>query len=175
MDEATFIRNWHQLNNAFGNPTIDKDIKYKRCGNCIVQMKRWYDTKDNEMRRGVCDPRYAKYRANKLMVVKIYDSLNDRFVPNIHHTWHWEGNALVPIDYIVEQIAVPNGFDENIEEVCTKGIHYFNTLFAAYCYDQDEVVQIIHNGRIKRSNPHSSREEDKVWFETQLHQSNVIC
>ena len=174
MSESAFIHNWRHLDNAFDHPAIDKDIKYKRCGNCIVQMRRIHDTEDNELRTNVYDTRYAKYRANKLMVVKIYDTWEGRFVPNIQHSWYNFG-VHVPIDYVVGEKAVPNGFDENIETICAKGIHYFNTLFAAYCYRENDVLELYDNGSFLRVCPHSSHEEDKIWFDTQLHQSNVIC
>ena len=44
---------------------------YKKCGDYIVTMKKLPDTITNESRRNVVDPLYAKFRADKLMVVSI--------------------------------------------------------------------------------------------------------
>jgi len=171
MDEATFIRNWHQLNNAFDHPSIDKDIKYKRCGWHIVQMRQLGETVDNEMRNNIVDSRYAKFRASKLLVLKVYDMRADRFVSGIHHIW----NGGVSINYNVGETAIPNGFAEDIHVICDKGIHYFNTLFAAYCYHSNDVLDFYDSGQFDRLCFDSSPGENQIWFDALLFQCNVIC
>jgi len=164
--ESAFIQQWHEINNAFGNPSIDDNIKYKQCSGCIVQMKRTPETKDNEMRIGVKDKRYAKFRANKLMVLKIYNWMEDRFEYSIPHAW-----GDVYIRYTVGEIVVPNGFCENINDICAQGIHYFNSLFAAYCYRPNDLLTNSEDGRFFCVSP----AQNNMWFATHFNQFNVKC
>lgn len=164
--ESVFIQCWHDINNAFGNPSIDDNIKYKQCGGCIVQMKRTLETKDNEMRIGVKDKRYAKFRANKLMVLKIYNWIENCFEYSIPHAW-----CDIDIRYTVGEIVVSNGFCENINDICAQGIHYFNSLFAAHCYYPNDLLETCEDGRFFCVNP----ENNNMWFATHFNQFNVIC
>jgi len=169
-----FIREWNVVNNAFENPSMDDTIKYKRCGDFIVQMKRMQDTKDNEMRAKVVDARYAKFRANKLMVMRILDTLSNVFVDSIKHSYkHIYGD--IPIEYRVGKIALPNGFEDNVDIICAEGIHYFNTLFAAYCYVRNEVMNSNENGTFFCFGPTLSRRQAQEWFARHFHQFYVHC
>src|SRR5438128_254473 len=60
------------------HPCIDeKDCVFKSCDyEWIVVLKKLSDTLTNEDRHCVVDARYAKFRANKLKVMLIFNKLN---------------------------------------------------------------------------------------------------
>ena len=103
---------------------------YKTCSRCIVIMKFLSDTRTNEKRKNVANPLYAKFRADKLFVVAII---------NIHDFYNFattlNNNYDIKTKYEVGQIVRPNFFDENIDKICSHGIHYFKTIDAAYYYN----------------------------------------
>jgi len=178
MAEASFIKQWNNVHKAFGYPGLDKNIKYKRCGDFIVQMHKMDDTKDNESRIGVVDARYAKFRANKLLVLKIYDSLHCKFVDAHFHraqffTKYIFNRDTAIIEYKVGQIAIPNGFDEDENEICAKGIHYFNTLFGAFCYGFDHIVYMTPHGSLARVQTDAMK--PSTWFAQKLDQLDVTA
>jgi len=49
------------------------------------------------------------------------------------------------ITYEVDVIAYPSGFTRNVDIVCGKGIHYFNTLIAAFYYMKEYLDDISFN------------------------------
>jgi antitoxin component YwqK of YwqJK toxin-antitoxin module len=96
----------------------------------VIVMKKTKNTRTNEARMDVADPRHAKFRANELKVIKIFNKnnpkLTKRFVVN-----KYKERIL---KYMVGKVVKIDDYDENIEEVCSKGIHYFKTLETAYYY-----------------------------------------
>ena len=107
----------------------DSEYVYKICSNCIVVMKKLQDTRTNENRINVANSLYAKFRADKLYVVKIINSNNMELIKEVTNN-----NYYIKITYKCDEIIVPDIFDENINEVCSSGIHYFKTIDAAFYY-----------------------------------------
>ena len=104
---------------------------YKICSDHIVVMKKLQDTKTNENRNNVADSLYAKFRADKLFVVKILNINNIESIKKIVNN-----NYKIKIIYKCDEIIIPDKFDENIDEVCSSGIHYFKTIDAAFYYKE---------------------------------------
>ena len=130
----------------------DSKYVYKRCGDHIIVMKKMYDTKTNENREDIIDLRFAKCRADKLFVKEIID-LNVRSdflttVGNLNHTVTIFG-VNKHIDYVVEQIVVPDLYDEDISIVCGGGIHYFNNIISAYFYYTYDDHELYHELYLK--------------------------
>lgn len=170
MDE--FLRQWNQVQSAFG----DLQGKFKRCGEHIVYMLPTAETKTNEGRTEVVDKRYAKFRANQLRVEKIYHIATDTWVNAIDHMFEDRLNCKF-MEYKVREIAFPDGFEENLDAICAQGIHYFNSLFAAFCYGSSiGVVGIFDSGKVMVIKPYTSLEEDQKWLATYCNQFNVhVC
>lgn len=107
---------------------------YKKCEmnhvSWIVVMKKTPETKTNEGRKNVKDPDKAKFRANLLSVVEIFNIADPSITEkSISNTYCHKITV-----YEVGKDVRPDLFDENLEEVCTYGIHYFKTLEPAYFY-----------------------------------------
>jgi hypothetical protein len=104
---------------------------YKVClDRYIVIMKKLPDTLTNEHRYNVVDPRYAKFRANKLEVCVIFD-VHDPSQTQEHIINHYNE---IQIKYEVNSVATPNEFDIKLENVCSCGIHYFNNMCTVFYY-----------------------------------------
>lgn len=102
----------------------------------IVVLRKLPDTKTNESRDGVVNPLCAKFRADKLFCVKIINALtlkDTSEVTNIYTTYGFYPYNIYT-KYIVGKVVVPDGFDTNLDRICTKGIHYFNSLEPAFYY-----------------------------------------
>jgi len=139
------------LREFFKNYISDPKYVYKQCKNYLVSknFRKWLivlekleDTKTNEDRKDIADKRYAKYRANKLKVVKIFDINNFNeiinHIVNVHIQFSYgnEADGEIVTQYKEGEIVYPNKYDEDIDNVCSSGIHYFKEIDAAYLYDE---------------------------------------
>lgn len=101
----------------------------------IVIMKKISDTETNENRDGVIDDLYAKFRANKLLVVKIINinnpKLTKKYIVNEYHCAYY---GTLKLKYEVKKIVTPTFYDKDPNNICSGGIHYFKSLKAAYYY-----------------------------------------
>ena len=102
---------------------------FKSTNDAIVVMKKLATTKTNETRI-VIDERHAKYRADKLMVVDIIDKYHPHRLMEITKSYFDDG-----FTYTVGTIACDNSFDKDLHKICTKGIHYFKTVEAAFYFN----------------------------------------
>ena len=83
--------------------------------------------KTNENRDDIADPQYAKYRTSKVKVLKIFKN-GKRGIKIIKQM-----NGLHDVNFVYttgEEMHVSN-YDEDVNEVCSQGIHYFKTPFQA--------------------------------------------
>jgi hypothetical protein len=134
-------------------------IKYKRCGKNILVMYIPSFIKTNQNRDMVRDTRFAKFRAEQVWCICIFDgtSFFNKYVhkcevgPN--YTWQYKVNRWI----------FPDMYDMDVNKVCTSGIHFFNHLLAAYYYqfnlrhypeecqlsffDTGTVASVIFNGQ----------------------------
>ena len=86
----------------------------------------------NETRSKVVDKDFAKFRCNGLIVVVIFDMV---FKKTLDWITHRNRNTYVVVRYQVGHYIKPDSFDEDLEKVCGKGIHYFLTMEAAISYN----------------------------------------
>ncbi len=109
----------------------DNSYVYKNCQNeYIIIMKKLDDTKTNESRYGITDFNNAKFRADKLLVVLIFKINQPKeqiefFVNKFRNS---------EIRYQKGEIVLPDEFDDDLDEVCSNGIHYFKTIDRAFYY-----------------------------------------
>ncbi len=85
----------------------------------------------NETRKSVKDPNFAKFRTNKVKVLSI-----SRFSQLQEPQTCAKGESLwkKPLIYNVGEIVEEKEFDNDLDEVCSGGIHYFLTKEAAVCF-----------------------------------------
>ena len=117
----------------------DSDLCYKSCGNYIVTMTKLPDTITNESRTGIVDPMHAKFRADKLLVVTIEHKLTGESIKRIQNTSYCH-----KIWYDVSMIVDVSDYDQDPNEVCSTGIHYFLSREAAFYWDNN-----IENGPVR--------------------------
>lgn len=118
----------------------DEKYVYKACNNgapiyrlrreWLVVMEKCSDTVTNENRKNVVDEKHAKFRADELKVIDIINIKDAQRCTSITNSSGYGD----PLLYEVGKIVKCHEFDKNINKVCSGGIHYFKTLFAAYCY-----------------------------------------
>lgn len=109
----------------------DKDKKRK----WMVVMQKLDKTITNEKRDNVHNEDYAKFRANFLKVIKIFN-VNDptKIRTSIENVYEAEDEKSIKLEYKIGSIVEADNFDVEINNVCSGGIHYFKTLIAAYYY-----------------------------------------
>jgi antitoxin component YwqK of YwqJK toxin-antitoxin module len=111
-------------------------ICYNKCKSChMIVLKKLSDTKDNESREGIKDINYAKFRADKLEVVEIIDMKDYSNSCNSISNFNWTNG----LKYIKNKIVIPDSFDNNLNRICSNGIHYFKTIDAAFYYRSSPV------------------------------------
>src|SRR5688500_6099539 len=116
---------------------------YKMCNSnnnyWLVIMKKLPNTITNESRKYVQDKKYAKFRASELEVIaiiNIQDAKTIDTINNIYRVRNIMGNA-ISFSNIIYKIGCkvkPDRFDFNLDVICSNGIHYFNSIEAAYFY-----------------------------------------
>jgi hypothetical protein len=111
----------------------DPECVYKLCDNkWLVIMKKLPDTITNELRKDVKNANNAKFRANKLNVLKIINVFDGTTTQSILNQFN---NSSVI--YIVDKDVFPNRYDKNPNNICSCGIHYFKTIDAAFYYQKN--------------------------------------
>jgi antitoxin component YwqK of YwqJK toxin-antitoxin module len=165
----------------------DPTFVYKYCVDIvsskpyIVVMQKIDDGKNNEGRSEVINKNYAKFRANKLKVIEIIDyDFPETTVDSITTQYPHSNHVTNRTFYKKNNIVVPNNYDENINNVCSTGIHYFNTLFPALFYRHvpdnltGEWYEWNENGiKTKKSNHKNGLLSGKVynWYNNGLQKS----
>jgi len=124
---------------------------YKAGISSIITLELLPDSKTNEARNGVYDLNFAKFRTNKAKVISIVD-------PKTTENRKWDYSEYDRcFKYNVDQIVEVADYDNNINEICAPGIHYFKTREAAVSYYWASVISVpdgtytfYHdNGRVK--------------------------
>lgn len=108
---------------------------YKRCAHSkLVVMEKLPETRTNEKRTNVSNFLFAKFRADMLKTVAIFDIHNPQ--KRIHRVANRFKDDCV--EYSVGNVTVASGFDESLNLVKGRGLHYFHTLDCAF-YFRDPV------------------------------------
>lgn len=137
-----------------------KDISRK----WLVIMKKTKGTKTNEKRKGVFDCKYAKFRANELKVIKIINTRNPKLMKK-HVKNTYDG---VEIVYEINKITKSDSYDDDIEIVCSNGIHYFKTMITAYYYDipdnySGRLIDWYDSGMVEEEGEYLEGEQTGHW------------
>ena len=114
--------------------TNDSIYVYKSCcdGRYLVVLMKLHDTKTNE-KRYVTNRKYAKFRADKLFVIAIYDTYDPHNIDigdssllsiNSHYSNNGKKKSLT---YTIGEIVYPDSYDENINNICSNGVHYYTS------------------------------------------------
>jgi hypothetical protein len=94
-------------------------------GNCIIELD--IDTSAHtNISRTVKDKNNAKYRCDRARVVKIYNKFTEQPFISIPSDFD---NGFI---YHVGSIVTESAYNEDIDIVCTKGIHFYLTKNAAF-------------------------------------------
>ncbi len=114
---------------------------YKSCGiNWIVKMEKLPDTITNENRKDVVNKLTAKFRANKLKVTDIFNKFDNTKINEITNSCFTK-----QLTYKIGEIVVADNFDPNIDNVCSSGIHYFNSIDPCMFFDIELTSNNITN------------------------------
>lgn len=109
---------------------IDSDYVFKSCqGAWIVVLEKLSDTLTNETRDNIVEKQYAKYRADKLKVIMIFNKHNPSQTKKEVVNSFYKNLEII---YKVGEIVHSDSFDSNLNNVCTSGIHYFLNIEPAY-------------------------------------------
>jgi hypothetical protein len=95
---------------------------YGSCNPYVVFMELLHDTKTNESRT-VSNPQYARYRADKLKVTKIEHKYDMTLCVDVKDPKYRFNN----IEYVVGDTMIVDDYDENPDNIYSKGICYFKT------------------------------------------------
>jgi len=116
------------IKEKYSEYTNNEIYVYKKCrDDLIVILEKFNDSRTNE-KRAVFNSNYAKYRADKLKVVYIFDitdlSKRDIAISESDKSFIYRIGEVVSTKY-----------EMSINSVCSYGIHYFKTIDAAYYYN----------------------------------------
>ena len=138
MSETT---NSQLLINAIRQKYPDKIGQYffKSCGGEWIVVLEKTDGTITTQSRLLPDDRnkqFAKYRADKLTVVDIIYKFNpNKTTDQICNTFFGSHT----VKYIKGSIVVPNSFDQNIDKVCSYGIHFYERIEPAFYLELEKV------------------------------------
>ena len=130
-----------------------RDIVFKSCSrNWIVVLQKLDDTICNEHRTNVVNPLFAKYRANKLKVLDIFNKFTHKTTDTVTNSIH----TATTIEYSVGKNVCADKYDLNENNICTTGIHYFKHPEVAY-YTELNVDEEFCELCVK--------DEHKTWYD----------
>ncbi len=141
-------------------------LRYKACRKSIVTLELLDDTINNEKRDGIVNYKYAKFRCDKVKVISITEvKTGEKINSDISI---FDENFLYNLGNVIA-----NYFNENLNEVCTRGIHYFKTKEAALSWFYTQKNQKIpdgkwikyhENGRKRREGTYKDGKLDGKWL-----------
>lgn len=91
---------------------------YKSAYDYIIVLRLLDDSKTNLNRSNVINKKFAMFRCNKAYVDQIYNKITNDNIDCISSDWN--ANFIYNVGSIVE-----SEFDEDIDKIHTKGIHFF--------------------------------------------------
>jgi len=131
--------------NSYLAYTQDPQYVYKKCrDDYIVILRKPLFVNTNENRKSVKNPSYAKFRADRLEVVLIFNAIEPtNTVTTAYSIYDYD------FKYEVGKL-INDTYDINSEVICGQGIHYFKTIQAAYYYEISPTMLTNHFGRYVR-------------------------
>ena len=140
------------------------NIGYKKLrGGYIAELEILGKT--NENRDDIADSQYAKYRTSKAKVLKIFHTNDEtRVIKQVNglrdeNFMYGVGKEIYVADY-----------DENVNAVCSKGIHYFKTLEQAKMWELNldnyagKLIAWHDDGTIQCEGKYKDRKFEGKWF-----------
>ncbi len=118
---------------------------FKKVGaKTIVVLQKTPNFISNEMRKGIFDKFHAKFRANEFLVVDIINMKtlkHNQYVDNlfdvvVYNRSPSQKDEVIKFRYEVGYIVKPDMYDNNIQNICTHGIHYYLSLDAAFYHNR---------------------------------------
>lgn len=151
---------------SYMNRYSDSKYVFKSCGKeWIVILQKLSDTITNEARK-VVDAKFAKFRADKLLVVDIVNKFDQtKSCISIYNSIYVDDK----IEYAKGKTIEITNFDKNIHKVCTRGIHYFKTIVAAFYCELDKVtngewIQWYDSGRLQIKGMYINGIKEGEWI-----------
>lgn len=95
----------------------------------IVVLKKVIDTVTNEKRKGVINNMYAMFRGNIFFVEYIVNKFQKKELETIESSSQYGG---IRLNYNLSSIISEPKYDNEVNNICTTGIHYFKSLEAAF-------------------------------------------
>jgi antitoxin component YwqK of YwqJK toxin-antitoxin module len=167
-DYTTIGTNWIETNASENTTNFIEDSAnyvYKKIQNnninFIITLKKLADTVTNEDRSDIIDIKFAKCRANKLLVIDIekLDTLTFETcsILNVASCTNFTHNKITR--YQIGNIVYPDAYDVNINNIHTTGIHYFNSKRCAIMYEVSSLLDGMYeswydNGQLKEQCEH---------------------
>jgi len=127
---------------------------YKACKNSIVVLELLENSITNEKRKDVINPSFAKFRTNKVKVIKIIDVLTGDELDSDRSIY--DPNFIYKVGEIIQ-----TEINSDINTVCGEGIHYFKTYKAALSWYYHNNINQIKNGTFIEY--HENGRRDVEW------------
>ena len=123
------LANLTEIYDVYRHFINDNLCVYKICLNkWFIILQKTNDTIDNEMRCNLYSKNDASYRANKLLVLKIFDVNNPKNTIDTINNNFLNSHVI----YNVNQIVSSDKYNSDVNIVATYGIHYYKTIDRAY-------------------------------------------
>jgi len=122
------LNNLIDIKKKYENLINSRNCVFKKCKSCIVILEKLNDTITNESRGDIFDDKCAQFRANKLLVLKIFNIVSLTELASID-------NSIYPskqIKYLVGNVIEEKNFNTDLNKIHTEGIHYYKTIEPAY-------------------------------------------
>jgi hypothetical protein len=127
---------WQKILHQFQDTNT---YQYKWCENCIIELRHPKPEEINfqfycNEARIVKNVRFAKYRANAMYVTRIWDCKKETWIDECIHYFFQLGQLMRITTYTINKIVIPHDYLVDEWVVCAPGIHYFQSLLAAFLY-----------------------------------------
>ena len=124
----------------------------------IITLEIPADAKTNLHRSNIVDSEKAKYRSNKVKVLKIEDNRRKEYMTAVSICINDR-----KIEYVVGEV-IETKFDNNIDNVCSSGIHFFLDKEVAKNY----MLEKIENGVLISYHDNGSVEKEESYLNGDL-------
>ena len=129
------------LKDKYNQYIADLSYVYKISGTHLIILMRCPDTVTNESRRNVFDPKRAKFRGSKFDVIEIIDLSDMTTKQSVQSSYNHS------FKYMSGKIVEPDRFNNDMDIVCTNGIHFFIDIETAFFYmDTDDFSRLVRTG-----------------------------
>ena len=133
---------------------------YKSCStdndSWIVVLQLADRSITNQCRLSIGHPnrKYAKFRASKAKVIDIIHKFDQtKIIDSVKSSSHY-----YKIEYVKGTIVLPNAFDTNLSKVCSSGIHFFESIEAAFYFELDGLKNYVGHWISWYCNGHKEKE-----------------